>query len=62
MPFKYEHLSQYDEYKLVETYNIFARNFNTNGNMNLINESFHRNMMLASLKNWLMANIKHFIV
>jgi len=28
--------------------------------MNLINESFHRNMMLASLKTWMMSNINHF--
>lgn len=58
--FKYDNLSIYENKKVIETYNIFSRNFNTRGNMNLINESFHRNMMLASLRSWLMANIKHF--
>jgi hypothetical protein len=61
-PFKYENLSIYESRKVIETYNLFSRNFNTRGNMNLINESFHRNMMLANLKQWLMTNIQHFNV
>lgn len=59
-PFKYENLEYYNSRNVVETYNSFSRNFNTRGNMNLINESFHRNMMLASLRTWLMSNIGHF--
>jgi hypothetical protein len=58
--FKYENLQYYETKNVIETYNSFSRNFNTRGNMNLINESFHRNMMLASLRNWLMSNIQHF--
>jgi hypothetical protein len=58
--FKYENLKYYETKNVIETYNIFSRNFNTRGNMNLINESFHRNMMIASLKKWIMANIIHF--
>lgn len=58
--FKYENLQYYDTRNVVETYNTFSRNFNTRGNMNLINESFHRNMMLTSLRTWLMSNIVHF--
>jgi len=58
--FKYENLEIYKTRNVVDTYNLFSRNFNTKGNMNLINESFHRNMMLASLRRWLMANIIHF--
>jgi acyl-CoA dehydrogenase len=38
----------------------FQKNFNTRGNMNLIAESFHRNLMLSNLKKWMMENIKHF--
>ena len=45
---------------IIETYNTFARNFNTRGNMNLINESFHRNMMVSSLRTWVMSNLSHF--
>lgn len=59
-PFNYANLSHYESKSVVETYNLFSRNFNTHGNMNLINESFHRNMMLSSLRSWLMANISHF--
>lgn len=58
--FKYENLKYYEHKNLIETYNTFSQNFNTKGNMSLINESFRRNMMLTSLKKWIMANIIHF--
>lgn len=59
-PFRYENLAIYEKRNLIETYNNFSRNFNTKGNMNLINESFHRNMFLSSLRSWLMTNLIHF--
>ena len=59
-PFKYDHLGYYNNKNIIDTYNIFAKNFNTKGNMSLINESFHRNRMLSSLRTWLMANVKYF--
>lgn len=59
-PFRYENLNYYDNTNVVDTYNGFARHFNTNGNMKLINDSFHRNMLLSSLRTWLMTNISHF--
>ena len=59
-PFRYENLRYYETKNVIETYNTFSKNFNTRGNMNLINESFHRNMMLTSLKTWMMSNINHF--
>jgi hypothetical protein len=58
--FKHENLQYYETRNIVETYNTFSRNFNTRGNMNLISESFHRNMMLASLRTWIMGNLIHF--
>jgi len=58
--FKYENLNQYSKLKLIQTYNLFTQHFHTNGNMNLINESFHRRLMLISLRSWLMTNISHF--
>lgn len=58
--FKHEDLQNYKNMKLVQVYNTFTQKFNTNGNMNLINESFHRNLMLTSLRRWLMVNISHF--
>ena len=60
LPFKHENLIKYKHFKLIQQYNNFTKKFNTNGNMNLINESFHRNLMLISLKRWLMTNISHF--
>lgn len=58
--FKYENLQYYKTRNVIETYNLFSRNFNTRGNMNLINESFHRNIMLSQLRTWMIANVKHF--
>jgi len=60
--FKYQDLQYYKGRGIIETFNIFARNFTTRGNMNLINESFHRNMMLSNLRTWLMSNLNHFNV
>jgi hypothetical protein len=59
-PFRYENMGYYNTKNVIDTYNMFARNFNTRGNINLINESFHRNMMMSSLRTWLMANVNHF--
>lgn len=59
-PFKHENLPYYKTRNVVQTYNSFSRNFNTRGNMSLINESFRRNMMLSSLRIWLMTNLSHF--
>jgi len=58
--FRYENIGYYNTKNIVNTYNNFARNFNTKGNMNMINESFHRNMMLSSLRTWMLTNISHF--
>lgn len=59
-PFKPDNLKYYETRNVIETYNIFSRNFNTRGNMSLINESFHRNRMLASLRTWMMSNLSNF--
>jgi len=58
--FKYDDLEKYKRLQLISVYNNFTKKFNTNGNMNLINESFHRNLMLTSLRKWMMVNISHF--
>jgi hypothetical protein len=60
LPFKHENLPYYKTRNVVQTYNSFSRNFNTRGNMSLINDSFRRNMMLSSLRTWLMTNLNHF--
>ena len=60
--FKYENLNYYESKNVIDTYNSFSKNFNTHGNMNLINESFHRNMMMSSLRTWMLANLKYFSI
>jgi hypothetical protein len=59
-PFKYADLQYYKTLNLVDTFNNFARNFHTKGNMAQLSESFHRTRLLNSLKRWLMSNIQHF--
>ena len=59
--FRYDSLNYYDKKNVIETYNAFARTFNTRGNLQLINDSFHRGLMISSLRGWLTANIKHFV-
>ena len=59
-PFRYVDLQYYNTLNLIETFNNFARNFNTNGNMKLINESFHRGRLLQILRVWLMSNLQKF--
>jgi hypothetical protein len=59
-PFKYDNLNVYKSQSVVHTFNRFAQNFNTKGNMKLLTESFHRGRLLTSLKGWLMANISAF--
>lgn len=58
--FKMEQLDIYNSKKLIDTYNIFHRHFHTRGNMQLLNDAFHRTIMLKKLKAWLMLNIQHF--
>lgn len=58
--FKYDNLNIYEEKSLPITYNMFSKTFNTHGNMKLLNESFHRNRLLLSLRKWLTTNLYHF--
>jgi len=59
-PFRYDSLAIYKNSQLIESYNRFVKVFNTKGNMSLLIESFHRKMMLAQLRKWLMTNLHHF--
>lgn len=58
--FKYDNLNYYSTKSVIESFNWFAKNFNTKGNMNLLTESFHRTRLLASLRQWFLLNIHHF--
>jgi hypothetical protein len=59
-PFKHVDLKYYKTMNLIDTFNNFARNFHTKGNMAQLTESFHRTRLLSSLKRWLMSNIQNF--
>ena len=59
-PFRYVDLQYYSRTELIGSFNNFARNFNTAGNMKLLTVSFHRNRLLQSLRGWLMSNLSHF--
>jgi hypothetical protein len=59
-PFRYDSLKYYQSRNVIETYNAFSRTFHTKGNMNLISESFHRNLFLHSFRKTLMNIIPHF--
>lgn len=62
LPFKIESLAYYKSRNIIETFNSFARNYHTNGNMKLLADSFHRNRYLVILRSWLMNNLHHFML
>ena len=53
-------LNMYNNYKLIPVVNNFFNNFNTKGNMNLINESFQRSLVINNFKKWLLGNLHFF--
>jgi hypothetical protein len=58
---KYEDIiNLYDNNNLLVTYNNFVRVYNIKGNLNQINESFHRQRLILEFKKWLMLNIRYF--
>ena len=59
-PFQLNNMNIYQTKSLILSFNIFAKNFNTKGNMKMLNESFHRNRLLSSLRTWMLTNISHF--
>lgn len=60
LPYKHADLESYSKISIINAFNWFVRNFNTKGNMNLINESFHRGRFLKGFRQWFMTNIMHF--
>ena len=60
LPFRHVDLQFYHTRNVIITYNSFANHFNTRGNMNLLNDSFHRNLLLVSLRKWVMTHIAFF--
>jgi hypothetical protein len=59
--FKYENLSNYSKTNIISAFNHFSKNFNTNGNMKLITDNFHRKQYLISFRKWIMLNVSKFM-
>jgi len=58
--FKYEDLNVYASVGIIPAFNAFVRNFNTDGNMALLNEAFRRQLMMKSLRGWFLKNMQLF--
>lgn len=57
--FSYVKLDTYKNYNIGLVFNHFMSVYHTNGNMNLIAESFQRKLLIKDLKDWLIKN-HHF--
>jgi hypothetical protein len=58
--FNYANINKYTNYNVGATFNNFISVYHTKGNMNLIAESFQRNLLVKDLKIWLINNHKFF--
>jgi hypothetical protein len=59
--FNYSNINIYNKLKLVNVINNFINNYQTKGNMKLINESFQRQFVINDFKNFIKKYIKVFI-
>jgi len=58
--YNYAHIGKYKKYNVGSVFNHFVNVYHTKGNMNLIAESFQRNLLVNDLKKWLIHNHKYF--
>jgi hypothetical protein len=58
--FKIENINKYQNYNIGVTFNNFIKVYHTKGNMNLLTESFQRNLLISDLRKWLINNHKFF--
>ena len=54
-------ITNYAQLDLAVTIRQFIRAYNTSGNMNLLNESFQRQLTVKELRRWIRSNIKAFV-
>ena len=59
--FNYSHIDVYKKYNIIQCFNKFMSVYNTNGNMNLLTESFQRKLLISDFKKWFLQNIKSFL-
>lgn len=58
--YNFENITTYQNKNIVLEYNNFVKVFNTKGNLNMISQSFQRQLLLKNVRNWIIKNIKHF--
>lgn len=58
--FNYNKILNYNQLDLAVTIRQFIRAYNTSGNMNLLNESFQRQLTIKEFRRWMRANINAF--
>ena len=59
--FKYPDLNRYKNYNVVNVVNNFVSTYHTRGNMNLLNDSFQRKLIIQKFKGWFAGCIRAFI-
>ena len=59
--FNYSNISIYGRYNLIKIVNNFIANYQTKGNMKLLNESFQRKLIVTDFKNWFTRSIRAFM-
>ena len=58
--FPYAEMEKYKNQKIISAYNNFIMVYNTKGNMNLLTDSFQRQLLLKDFKKWISTNLIHF--
>jgi hypothetical protein len=58
--YSFENINDYGNNDIKNVYNQFIRVFHTKGNMNLLTESFQRDMLVKQFKAWLTKNHRIF--
>lgn len=53
-------LARYQSMPIAQICNTFAQTYHTKGNMNMLSESFYRQLILDQFRSWMMMHIKYF--
>jgi hypothetical protein len=60
--FNYENINTYKNYRLKDVINRFLIVYNTKGNMQMLTQSFHRELLIKEFKEWLRFSLKGFLL
>lgn len=58
--FEYSQIKRYSSNNLIAAYNSFIAVYKTRGNMALMTDSLHRQLLVKDLKQWIQKNIGYF--